>query len=96
MSVQHMVWIKFHDDVTDERKQHHLDSLQSLVEIVPGVEHLSVGENFTDRAQGFTHGLLVTLENKKALEIYAAHPEHVAVAGPLKEDAVLMAMDYEF
>lgn len=96
MPVQHMVWIKFHETVTDARKQEHLEGLASLAEKIPGIEHLSVGENFTDRAQGFTHGLIVTLESKSALEIYAPHPEHVAVAGPLREDAILMAMDYEF
>ena len=96
MPVQHMVWIKFHEQVTDARKAEHLAGLESLVEKIPGILHLSVGKNFTDRAQGFTHGLLVTLESKQALEIYAPHPEHVAVAGPLREDTVLMAMDYEF
>jgi hypothetical protein len=91
-----MVWIKFHEDITEARKQEHLDGLRALTEKIPGILHLSVGANFTDRAQGFTHGLLVTLESKEALAIYAPHPEHVAVASPLREDAVLMAMDFEF
>ena len=56
---------------------------------------MSFGKNFTDRANGFTHGLLVTLKDKAALEAYGPHPEHVAVAKPLKEDADLMAMDFE-
>lgn len=96
MPVQHMVWIKFREDITEERKQVHLDGLNALKDKIPGILHLSVGTNFTDRAQGFTHGLLITLESKAALEVYASHPEHVAVAGPLREDAVLMAMDFEF
>jgi len=94
--VEHMVWIKFNEGITPERIEEHLSGLQSLAEIVPGIVALKVGENFTDRAKGFTHGLSVTLESKSALEIYATHPEHVAVAKPLKEDAELMAMDFEF
>ncbi|WP_432798283.1 Dabb family protein [Poriferisphaera sp. WC338] len=96
MAVQHMVWIKFNANTPQTRIDHHLAALGALRTKVPGITHLSVGQNFTDRANGFTHGLLVTLESKSALETYATHPEHVPVATALKEDATLMAMDYEF
>jgi len=96
MPVAHMVWIKFNDDVTAERAQAHMDALVSLQGKVPGVVDLQAGENFTDRANGYTHGLLVTLESKAALEAYGPHPEHAAVAGPLKDDASLLAMDFEY
>ncbi|MEX2387843.1 MAG: Dabb family protein, partial [Phycisphaeraceae bacterium] len=69
---------------------------RSLKTKVPGIRHLAVGENFTDRSGGFTHGLLVTLESRAALKVYADHPEHVAVAGPLKADAELRALDFEY
>lgn len=91
--VEHMVWIRFHDGVSDERRQAHLDGLASLADRVPGVVELVVGENFTDRAGGFTHGLLVRLKSRDGLRAYLEHPEHVAVAGPLKGDAELRAMD---
>ena len=95
MAVEHMVWIRFHDDISDERRQAHLDGLRGLARHVPGIERVVVGENFTDRAQGFTHGLLVRLTDRQALATYQDHPAHVAVAAPLKEDADLMAMDIE-
>ena len=95
MVVEHMVWIKFNEGVSDARKQEHLTGLANLKGKIPGVIDVKVGENFTDRANGFTHGLLVTLSDKAALEGYAPHPQHVAVAGPLKDDAELMAMDIQ-
>ncbi|MFA9477890.1 Dabb family protein [Phycisphaerales bacterium AB-hyl4] len=95
MAVEHMVWIKFNDDVSEARKREHLDGLRSLKGKVPGIEKLAVGENFTDRSGGFTHGLLVTLTSRDALKVYADHPEHVAVAGPLKADAELRALDFD-
>ncbi len=95
MPVHHMVWIKFNPSTPPERQQHHLDGLRSLAGKVPGILALHVGENFTDRANGFTHGLYVLLESREALQTYAVHDEHVAVAAPLKEDAELMAMDFE-
>ena len=93
--IEHMVWIKFKDGISDERKQAHLDALAGLKDRVPGIRRLSVGPNVTDRAAGYTHGLLVTLDDQAALQTYADHPEHVAVARPLREDAELMAMDIE-
>lgn len=95
MAVIHMVWIKFHDGVSDERAQEHLNALASLEGRVPGILGLHVGPNFTDRSRGFTHGLVVTLESPEALAAYQPHPEHVKVAGPLKADAELLAMDIE-
>ena len=93
--IEHMVWIRFHDGVSDDAIEQHLAGLRSLPDKVPGIVKLAVGENFTDRSGGFTHGLLVTLESRDALKTYADHPEHVAVAGPLKRDAELRAMDFE-
>lgn len=95
MPVEHMVWMKFKDGISAERIAEHLAALSALPDNVPGIVDLCVGENFTDRAQGFTHGMIVTLTDQTALENYAVHPNHVAVAAPLKEDADLMAMDFE-
>jgi len=52
---------------------------------VPGILDLSVGANFTDRAQGSTHGLSVILEDQAALEAYLPHPLHVPVAQALRQ-----------
>ncbi|MCC7203530.1 MAG: Dabb family protein [Phycisphaeraceae bacterium] len=93
--VEHMVWIKFRSGVTPQRIEEHLTGLAGLSKTVPGVTKLSIGPNFTDRANGFTHGLLVTLASREALQTYQFHPEHVKVAGPLRQDAELMAMDIE-
>ena len=93
--VEHMVWIKFHDGVSEQRKQAHLQALSALRDKVPGVVDLTVGANFTDRAKGFTHGLLVRLETREDLKRYADHPAHVPVAQALREDAELVAMDIQ-
>lgn len=95
MSVYHMVWIKFHDGVSDERISEHLENLRSMPEKIDNIWDVRVGPNFTDRARGFTHGLIVTVGNREALTEYLEHPHHVAIATPLKADAELMAMDFE-
>lgn len=96
MPVEHMVWIKFKPTVSPERIEEHLTGLRALKDKVPGIIKLTVGENFTDRAP-FTHGLLVTLESREALQVYADHPEHVAVAKPMRDDSeAIQALDYEY
>lgn len=93
MPLEHMVWIKFKDGVSEDRKAHHLQGLASLKGKVPPVRHLAVGENVTERAMGYTHGLLVTLDDAGALKEYLDHPEHLRVATPLRAEADLLAMD---
>ncbi len=96
MAVQHIVWIKFNADVSNDRIDEHLAGLRSLEGEVPGITALMLGENFTDRAQGYTHGLIVTLTDREALATYATHPYHVKVAEALREDSSLLALDFEF
>lgn len=95
MAVEHMVWIRFREGVSEQRQREHLDNLRMLKEHVPQVRELKVGTNFTDRAAGFTHGLIVTVDDQPSLQGYLEHPEHVKVAEPLKREADLMAMDIE-
>ncbi len=95
MAVTHMVWIKFNADVTPATVNEHLAGLSSLKDTVPGITSLSIGANFTDRANGYTHGLLVLFPDKAALATYINHPNHVAVATALRKDAAVQALDYE-
>ncbi len=95
MAVEHMVWMKFKPGVSEKRIAEHLAGLEGLADKIDVIKSLKVGANFTDRAQGFTHGLIVTFNCRGCLTTYLEHPDHVAVAGPLKADAELMAMDVE-
>lgn len=96
MAVNHIVWIKFKQQINADRINTHLENLRALKDNVPGILDLSLGENFTDRANGFTHCLTITLADKSALQRYATHPNHVIVASPLAEDAEYLVLDYEF
>lgn len=96
MAVEHMVWIKFKETVPADRARQHMEALMSLMEYVPVIQSIRAGENFTDRAKGFTHGLIVTLANRQDLPRYLDHPRHVEVATALRHDAAeLAAMDIE-
>ncbi len=96
MAVNHTVWMKFRPEVSEAQVAAHMAALRALQQRVPGVQSLNLGRNFTERANGFTHGLSVILDDKAALQGYAVHPYHVEVATPLRRDAELLVMDYEF
>ena len=49
----------------------------------------------TDRANGATHGVLVTLERADDLPAYLNHPDHQAVGAVLREHCEVLALDYE-
>ncbi len=97
MAVCHMVWFQFKSDAADADIDAVLDDAKSLLGQIPGLESISAGRNFTDRAPGYGGGLMAILKDKDALPVYAKHPVHVAYAGRIREVAeYVMAMDYEF
>ncbi len=95
MAVLHIVWVKFHPELARERIAGHLRALESMPDSIPEITALHIGENFTDRAAGFTHGLIVTLGSRADLQRYIEHEHHARVAGALREDAELLVMDIE-
>ena len=90
-----MVWLKFEDGVSPERIESHLEECRSLLGRVPVVESVECGQNLTDRAEGFTHCVIVSLRGFDDLPAYIDHPEHIAVAKALMADAELRVMDIE-
>jgi hypothetical protein len=96
MAVRHVAWLKFNDDVDPQRIERHLQACRSLVGQVPAVLNLECGTNFSDRAGGFTHCIIVSLADRDALTAYLEHPNHVPVGEALKADlADLRVMDVE-
>ena len=55
------------------------ESLQALVETLPGVEHFSVTHNLATDSKGFNLALFSTFENQSAFDIFQRHPEYQRV-----------------
>lgn len=96
--VEHIVLFQWKATATAEQIAAAVEGLRGLKDLVPNVLDLSVGANFTDRGQGFTHGLVVRFPDKAALEVYGPHPAHQHVVqtfiNPIREN--VLAVDYEF
>lgn len=94
--VDHLVLFTVKDDAAAEDVDDLLSSLRELGSSIPTVLDLSVGENFSERARGYTHGLFVRLGSRDDLQAYLEHPEHRAVVEKL--DAATtgrLVVDYE-
>ena len=94
MAIQHLVWLKQKQHVTDEEMSDLLNKIRQLSSL-DGVLSITAGSNFTDRANGFTHGVCVEVESKSALESYISSPEHQALGGSIRALCDLLALDYD-
>ena len=95
--IMHIVLFKWIDEATPEAIQQAVHALLDLKNKVPGILEISCGANFSDRGQGFTHGLVVRLTDRAALDAYGPHPAHQKVVvkhiNPIRAD--VLVLDYE-
>jgi hypothetical protein len=79
--LEHIVLIKPKPDVDTAAVTALWAGLGGLVEVIPGIVKLAVGENVSPEGkdQGFTLGFVVTFRDRAALDHYLPHPDHLAV-----------------
>ena len=82
--VDHLVLFAVSDDASPEDVEDLLASIRGLRGSIPNVMDLSVGEDFSGRAKGYTHGLFVRLRTTDDLRAYLDHPDHQAVVEKLE------------
>jgi hypothetical protein len=95
--VEHIVLFKWKEDAAPGDITKAIQGLKGLKDEIEGIVDLSVGDNFSNRAQGYQCGLVVRFVDRTALENYGPHPAHQAVVQnliiPIRTD--LIAVDYE-
>jgi Stress responsive A/B Barrel Domain len=95
--IHHVVLWAFKDGVRPAERDAILGAIRALRATVPSLRSLEVGENVSPaRAQGYTHVLLETFDDRDGLAAYASHPDHVPVLARLRDAvAQLVAVDLE-
>ncbi len=81
--VDHLVLFTVKDDASSEEVDDLVLSLRTLGDRGPNVVDLSVGENFSKRDGGYTHGLFVCFRMRDDLRAYLERSEHLAVVEKL-------------
>ena len=96
--IEHIVFIKWKEATSPEAIEKALAGLRQLKGKIAEIVDLTCGANFSDRAKGYQHGLVVRFQDRAGLETYLPHPEHQRVVqeliNPFREDSI--AVDYEF
>ena len=95
--IEHIVLFRWTEGASPEAIDNVLVELRKLKDRIPGIVDLTCGTNFSDRARGYTHGLVVRFKDRSALEAYGPHPEHQSVVKDLITPicADILAVDYE-
>jgi len=94
--VDHLVFLAVREDASPEDIEDLISSIRRLKDTVPGVVDLTVGENFSERSGGYTHGIFVRFENVEGLQGYMKHPDHLAVVEKLDALTTRIVVDYEY
>jgi hypothetical protein len=94
--IDHLVFLAANEDASPEDIEDLISSIWGLKDSVPGVVDLSVGDNFSPRSGGYTHGLFVRFETADDLQGYLEHPDHQAVGEKLDRLTSRIVVDYEF
>ncbi len=95
--IHHVVLWAFRESVAPSERDEIVRAIRDLPSRVPGIRSLVVGENVSPaRAQGFTHALVDTFDDREALRRYGEHPEHTPLVARLRDAAdKMVAVDIE-
>ena len=94
--IDHLVFLAVREDASPEDVDDLISSIRGLRATVPSVVDLTVGENFSERSGGYTHGIFVRFESREGLQQYMKHPDHLAVVEKLDALTTRIVVDYEF
>ena len=92
--IVHIVCWKYKPETTDAQKREHVERLQALKDLVPGMESPDVGSDILGLDRSFDTGLVGFYSDRAALDAYSDHPEHVKVAALGKQLATAVSVDF--
>lgn len=95
--IRHIVLWSFKDSVPEAERDSIVSAGRRLGSTVPSLRSLEVGQNTSPaRAQGYTHALVATFDDRAGLAAYASHADHVPVSARLQAAAAqLLVVDLE-
>src|SRR5215471_11375474 len=95
--IEHVARFRWKEEASQEAIDNALAELRKLKGKIPGLVDVSSGTNFSERAKGYTHVLIMRFADRSALQAFGPHPEHQRVAqnfvSPIRADSLVL--DYE-
>ena len=84
----HIALFKWKPKTTNKQIGKMFKDVKVLQYKVPGIVHIYCGKNYHKKSKGLTHGIVILAKNKKALENYRMHVNHILVAKIIDEHLV--------
>ena len=77
--IEHIVLFRWKPEATEEQVAAGMDGLRGLKGSIPGIAALAYGADFSGRAQGYSHALVIRFSDRASFDAYGPHPAHRAV-----------------
>lgn len=95
--IEHVALFRWKEEASQEAIASALAELRKLKDKIPGLVDVSSAANFSERAKGYTHVLVMRFKDRSALAAFGPHPDHQRVAknfvSPIRADSLVV--DYE-
>jgi Stress responsive A/B Barrel Domain len=96
--IDHLVLFTLKEGTSREDEEDVISTFRELRGKIPNLVDFSIGKNFSERSQGYTHGLFVRFQTRDDLQDYLKHPEHLSAVKKLDalQEGERIVVDYEF
>lgn len=82
--IVHIVMFRFKEENMQANIAEVTTRLNALVDLIPTLNSMEVGVDFSRSERAFDLSLYSTFDSKEALQEYAVHPEHLKVVELIK------------
>ena len=83
--IVHIVMFRFKEENKEANLEEATARLNALVDLIPTLNTMEVGIDFSRSQRAFDLSLYSTFDSKEALAEYAVHPEHLKVVEFIRE-----------
>jgi Stress responsive A/B Barrel Domain len=96
--IDHLVLFTLEEGTSRVDEEDVLSTFRELRDKIPNFIDFSIGKNFSERSQGYTHGLFARSQTRDDLQAYLKHPEHLSAVEKLDalQEGERVVVDYEF
>ena len=94
--IEHIVLFRWTPEATSERIAAGMEALRGLRHSIAGITALACGADFSGRAQGYTHVLVIRFSDRASFDAYGPSSAHRAVVETHLKPILQDVIDFDF
>lgn len=94
--IEHIVLFRWKPEATPGQIAEGMEALRGLKSQIPGIVALASGADFSGRAQGYTHALVIRFSDRASFDAYGPSPAHRAVVETHLKPILQDVVDFDF